>query len=206
MSPNEIIKYINENIDGRLCDDENCCVFLASAVYDAKGGNYLEIGSLFGGSAILASLVMKEHGYDGEVYAIDPFDGYYVGTKSDRGWLVGAEIDPLTNKEVTIERAQANAKKMGADVTFIKGKASKELIPRTLSFSVVYIDGDHWNDGPINDWSLVKDICTRFVIFDNCDHRHPAVNKACIEAWSDPEWSLSFKQASIAIFQREASV
>ena len=68
-TPQELIQFIHENIDGRMCDEHNNCLYLASAVHDAEGGNYLEIGSLFGGSAILARLVMDELEYDGEVYA-----------------------------------------------------------------------------------------------------------------------------------------
>lgn len=200
-SPQEIIDFVHENIDGRMCDEYGNVHHLANIIFNAGGGNYLEIGSLFGGTAIVASLVMQDLGLDGEVYAIDPFDGYYVGTKNERGTLVGAKVDPHTRKPVTIERAQANAEKMGAKVNFIRGKSSAQTVP-DIDFSVVFIDGDHWNDGPWKDWLLVKDKCDKFIIFDNCDHTHPAVEAAVRNAWADDEWTLLFKDGITAVLGR----
>lgn len=201
-TPQEIIQYIHENIDGRMCDEQNNCLFLASVIYEAGGGDYLEIGSLFGGTAIMASLILQDLGYAGEVYAIDPFDEYYKGTRNDNGIHVGAPIDPITRKSVTLERAQANAEKMGAKVNFIKGKATVDTLPKERSFSVAFIDGDHWNQGPRNDWHLVKSHVDKFIVFDNCDANHPAVEAACREAWADPEWDLVFKQGITCVFKR----
>ena len=201
-TPQEMIRYIHENIDGRMCDEFDNCLYLASAVHDAGGGNYLEIGSLFGGSAILARMVMDDLGYEGDVYAVDPFDGYYVGIKNDNKRLIGGAVDTVSHKSVTIERAQANAEKMGAKVNFIKGAFKTELLPQALSYSVVYIDGDHWNEGPLNDWNNIKDRADKFVVFDNCDKGHPAVERAVATAWLDPEWTLTFKHGITAIMER----
>jgi len=169
MNQQEIISYIHENIDGRMCDESSNCLFLSYAISESGDGNYLEIGSLFGGTAIMAALIKREFGLSGDVYAIDPFDEYYKGTRNDRGSKVGAPVDPITHKAVTIERAQSNAKKMGVDVNFIKGKASAATLPAGIRFSVVFIDGDHWNDAPWQDWLLVKDITDYVIVFDNCD-------------------------------------
>ena len=59
MTIEEIIAYVHKNIDGRMCDEFDNVWHLARSVQMAGGGNYLEIGSLFGGSAIVASLLMK---------------------------------------------------------------------------------------------------------------------------------------------------
>jgi len=202
MNQQEIIDYINENIDGRMCDEQDNCLYLASAIYEAGDGNYLEIGSLFGGTAIMASLIKRELGYSGDVYAIDPFDEYYKNTRNDDGGKIGAPVDPITRKEVTIGRAKANAENLGADVKFIKGKASAKTIPAGVRFNVVFIDGDHWNDAPWQDWLLVKDITDHVIVFDNCDREHPAVEKAVAQAWLDPEWSLVFKYDITAIMAK----
>jgi hypothetical protein len=58
---------------------------------------------------------------------------------------------------------------MGVNVNFIKGKASATTLPAGVRFSVVFIDGDHWNDAPWQDWLLVKDITDYVIVFDNCD-------------------------------------
>jgi len=204
-SPQEIIDFVHDNIDGRMCDEYNNVHYLANFIFNADGGNYLEIGSLFGGTAIVASLVMQDLELEGEVYAIDPFDGYYIGTKNERSTLVGAQVDPHTRKAVTLERAQANAEKMGAKVNFIKGKSSLQTVP-DVRFSVVYIDGDHWNDAPWKDWLLVKDKCDKFIIFDNCDTGHPAVESAVRNAWEDGEWTLLYKSGVTAVLGRIGNV
>lgn len=200
--PQTIINYIHETIDGRMCDEQSNCLYLASTVQEAGGGNYVEIGSLFGGTAIMASLVMKDLGLTGKVYAIDPFDGYYTGTKNEKNRLVGAEVDPLTHKTITIERAQRNAKNLGADVEFIKAKSNPWPIADEVNFAVAYIDGDHWNNGPWQDWLNLKDKVDKFIVFDNCDKKHPAIQEACAKAWLDPDWALTFRLGMTCIFQR----
>ena len=202
MSIEEIIAHVHENIEGRMCDEFDNVWHLARSVQMAGGGNYLEIGSLFGGSAIVASLLMKELGYGGTVYAIDPFDEYYKKTRNDGGTTVGYPVDPVSRVEVTLERALNNARRLGADVQFIKGKASVNNLPRDVQFSVVYIDGDHWNGAPWHDWLLVKDKASRFVIFDNCDHLHKSVEDAVAKAWQDDEWSLVYKAGITAVLER----
>jgi hypothetical protein len=202
MTIEEIIAYVHKNIDGRMCDEFDNVWHLARSVQMAGGGNYLEIGSLFGGSAIVASLLMKELGYDGTVYAIDPFDEYYKKARNDGGTTVGHPVDPVSRVEVTLERAQNNARRLGADVQFIKGKANANTLPQDVIFSVVYIDGDHWNGAPWRDWLLVKDKCSHFVVFDNCDHNHKSVEDAVAKAWQDEEWSLIYKAGITAILER----
>src|SRR5574342_461649 len=46
-------------------------VILAQTVINAGNGDHLEIGSLFGGSAILSALVKKNFSLQGNIYCID---------------------------------------------------------------------------------------------------------------------------------------
>ena len=72
-------------------------------------------------------------------------------------------------------------------------------ISLTSAYDAIYdtsrhIDGDHWGDAPLNDWNLVKDIVSRYVIFDNYDKEHPAVKATCENASFDPDWTCVYRE------------
>jgi len=186
----ETIMHIKSSIEGRMCDEANDNLYLGRAILEATDGNHLEIGSLFGGSAIFAALLKKALGFKCHVYAIDPFSGYYLDTVNDQGQKIGGLADPFSTVPVSLETAMRNAEKFGVSdrITFIQ--ALSYPFPEQLkyeTFATAYIDGDHWNLAPTLDWLSVKDITTKLVIFDNNDGRI-GVDTACKVAASSKGW------------------
>jgi len=139
---------------------------LAQCVFEAGHGDHLEVGTLYGASAILAALTKKEFGLSGDVYCVDPF--------------VDEDIDPsikaLTDYRVSIERVLGNAKKMGVDLRVSKMPFAEYEIKNR--FASAYIDGDHTYEGVKLDWDKASPHVDKLVFFDDYnDPRFPGVQK-----------------------------
>ncbi|HMM98567.1 MAG TPA: class I SAM-dependent methyltransferase [Anaerolineales bacterium] len=195
----EIIEDILEQIHGRLCLEASNCNFLAQAVSEARSGHHLEIGTLHGGSAILAALVKAQHGYSGDVWCVDPLEGYYKGTP------FACEVDWVSKIPVTPEIVIENLRTFGVEDRVHIIQAKSDPLPTGLPdvFSSAFIDGDHWGDAPLRDWMNVKDKVTGYVIFDNTDQSsHPAVVQAVNVARADPDWEVVLEAGITAVLKR----
>lgn len=195
----ESIDQIIKNLDGRMCYESSNCNYLAWAVAQAGDGDHLEIGTLHGGSAILAALIKRANNFSGNVWCVDPLDGYYMGTKYE------CPVDLVTKIPVTKERVLKNAKEFGVSDR-IKVIAAKSIPwPEGLPqrFASAFIDGDHSGDVPLKDWRNVKDRTDKYVIFDNANQEtNPDVMTAVREAANDPEWEVIWSQGITVILRR----
>ena len=191
----DIIKHVKENMTGRMCDEQRNVAYLLEMIRIAGDGNYLEIGTLHGGSLCAVALWKKEHKQFGTCYAIDPLNGYYTDYLNVK--KRGCAVDPITKIPVAIETVKANLRKFGVDrrVKIIQEKSDPFPL-QGVQFAVTYIDGDHWGEAPLKDWLAVKDITTQFVIFDNYSPSHPDVIEAAHFAADDPQWD-KFMHAGI---------
>ena len=191
----EIVRYVDNNIIGRLANKsgdvelDNVNIML-EFVADAGGGNHLEIGTLFGGSAIAVAMLKTELLQSGVVVCIDPLNGYYGGAD-----LSGV---PITSETLFHNIELFN---VGSRVLVMQA-FSQMCIDMGIPFSTAYIDGDHENDTPLRDWMYVKDIVSKYVIFDNHQNRYPDVQKACRVADSDPEWRCTFASGITYVVER----
>ena len=169
-------------------------------VSKAISGDYLEIGTLFGGSAISVAILKKLLKQSGLVFCIDPLDGYYRGMFGSN-----TTIDPHSDGyAVTPETLFQNIRLFGVEDKVFVMQARSTDCPSldSLKFSVVYIDGNHWNGVPIKDWLYIKEYATRFVIFDNCDDHHLDVQAACKMASDDPEWKCVYDEGISYVVER----
>jgi hypothetical protein len=193
---NGIIANIDKRIVGRITNKDKNYSYLAEIIQLAGDGDHLEIGTLFGGSAILVALLKKEYGYSGKVVCIDPLDGYYKGVKN-QCW----EADPIAKIQVNRKTLDDNLRKFGVidEVEIIQSKSYPFPI-ENRRFASTYIDGNHWQDWPSKDWRSVKDITEKYVLFDDYTKSHPAVVCACEEAKNSNDWKVLFlKEASFAL-------
>lgn len=190
-----IVRSVEEKIIGRVANMShdgitNNVEVVLHFIAEAFSGNYLEIGTLFGGSAISAAILKKALKQSGLVFCIDPLNGYY-----QKKFGSGNAIDPHSNGyTVTPETLFQNIKNFGVGDRIFVMQASSTDCPSLddMEFSVAYIDGDHWDGVPLKDWLYVKDHVTKFVIFDNCDEHHLDVQAACKIATDDPEWECVY--------------
>ena len=138
--------------------------------------NYIEIGTLFGGSAILAGL-----NCNGKVYCIDPLDGYYgTGQVDESGILPSCAI------------VEENWSRFGLDPERLEVFQHKHPpFPSSIEdkrFDVAYIDGGHAYDEVKTDWLELKDRVDKYIIFDNTEKE--SVSRVFIEAQESEDWEF----------------
>lgn len=150
---------------------------LAQMIVMAKHADHAEIGSLFGGSAIVAALAKVEFGLCGDIYCIDPLN---IRDNPMPDAISGV----LATKEVIME----NAEKYGVENRIHVVAKPSDPFPLEKTFGTAYVDGDHWNDMPWTDWSNLRRRVSYMVMFDDYCYGKPEVVRACIMAASDPEW------------------
>jgi hypothetical protein len=164
-----------------------------------RGGNHLEIGTLFGGSAIAVALAKKKYNQPGMVVCVDPLDGYYQDRFPDPSM-----VDEISNIPVTPTTLFHNITKFGVGDRILVLRSKSEAIANLvdMQFTTANIDGDHWDDEPLKDWNRVKDIVSRYVIFDNYDADHPAIVNTCNVADQDPDWRWAFQDDISVVLER----
>lgn len=197
-----IVSFVEKTITGRMANKlrstrTNDVEILLDFVEEAGGGNHLEIGTLFGGSAISVAIMKEILFHSGIVLCIDPLDGYYpqYAKREDKKDSCGELVVP----EVLFK----NIFNFGVSHRIaVMQTYSTDIIELPFEFSTAYIDGDHTHGVPELDWNLVKDKVSHFVIFDNYDDLHPDVSKACEVANNDPDWICVYKDNMVYVVER----
>ena len=188
----EITRIVERDIKGRVAnkfggqrtDSVEVVMEYVLRAGGGRGGNHLEIGTLFGGSAIAVALAKKKYNQPGMVVCVDPLNGYYQDKQPEPSM-----IDSPSGVAVTPETLFENILKFGVrDRILVLGAKSEAIVNLDMKFTTAYIDGDHEGDAPLEDWELVKDKVSRFVIFDNYGEEYPSVVNACEFAASLPDW------------------
>lgn len=171
--------------------------YLAQCVSMTPKEPYLEIGSRYGGSAVLASQFGQ-----GDIYCIDPMQSiHHDGPEvvdyfwknmdkfgiRDRVRLFQAKSDPFPLEDQLVFPLQ----QWGDDA------------PVSLRFGTTFIDGDHSYPWPGTDWRNVKDITNHFVVFDNVEMDD--VYETVMQATQDPLWMLAHLNAYTAVMVRKTT-
>lgn len=154
-------------------DDANVLYEIASL-----GKTYIEIGTLFGGSACIAGLAGCE------VFCIDPLDGYYSAKNEDP-----LRLDSRTGLVASEEIVRGNWERLGLAPEMLH--IYKQLHPPwpeeiDRAFDVGLIDGDHTREGVMNDY-LGMGPRVEYLMFH--DINKAAVNSAWHKALRDG-WSV----------------
>lgn len=131
--------------------------------YASIEGNHLEIGCLWGGSAILSALSKA----NGHVYTVDFMQGGF--------WLTG---DPGANRNVpTLKAVQQNIKAFDLEDRITLIVSNSNPLPDVNPVTVM-IDGDHSFEGCMADWLNVKSLNPDYVLFhDYKTGNHPGVER-----------------------------
>lgn len=188
---------ILQGMEGRAADNGASLPWVASMAVCAGPGDHVEIGTLFGASAIAVALTKKRLSIPGKVYCIDPFES-----------RVGVEVSssgvPPELKEGTPEAVLRNAEKFGVELEIIRKKSipwPEELGDKM--FASGYIDGWHVGETPYQDFLNMTERVEKYIGFDNYEEGYPdvvnAVHKALL---GQAGWFLYFKQMVFVALRR----
>lgn len=154
--------FIDTEMTGAMGMTLEDAEILSRAIVNAGHGDHLEIGSLFGGTAILATKAKKLYGLRGIVYCIDDLE------------MVGENL------------ILSNAEKFGVELVLHAGKSSPFPYP-DRRFRTTLIDAGHDYGNVIADWHNARDHTDKYVIFHDYDPAHRGVVEAAKEAMQ--EWT-----------------
>ena len=184
----EVAKHVRENIPhGRSLISDHDAGLLVQMVLNARHGDHVEIGSLFGGSAIVVALAKKEFRSRGGITCIDPLDG----------------------KMKDLHGVVASAESFRSNLEYFEVKDMVELIqkrshpfPISGQWATGYIDGDHWNNLPLFDSRNLQTHCSYAIMFDDYCMGKPEVQGAVQATASHHDWILVHISGLSAIFRR----
>lgn len=194
----KITEEVIKNIEGRAADGGISIPFLASMVAAAPDGDHVEIGSLFGASAIAVALMKKELGHKGKVYCIDPYN------EEERAQMVRAstpEVEQLLSGNP--EMLMKNAEKFDIELELIQTYSDpwpKEL--ENNQFVTAYIDGDHLGDAPSKDFENLRGRVAWYIGTDNFEEEYPSVVKMVMDASDTDDWFLYYKNYTFVALRR----
>lgn len=180
---------------GRAADQGLSLPFLLSMVATAGDGDHIDIGALYGASAIGAALIKKELGLEGQVYCIDPYD------QETRDALVHG--NPNTPVSATAEELMANAEFFGVELKLTQ--QNSHPWPEELKdnvFASAYIDGSHLGDDPKNDFLNLRGRTTGYIGTDNYEEEYPDVVSSMVFAMDTEDWFLYYKNLVFIALRR----
>jgi len=191
---NQAVKDVTETLGGRPKVFDPAALFLVGTLAQIPG-DYVEIGTWFGASALVTALVKKRAGVYGSVTCVDPFGGldtrYYQ-----------AHRFATPSKEAVLESAD----KLEVELEIIAKPSSpwpEELDGR--AWTVGYIDGDHRFPHPEKDADTLSNRVTKVLMFDDFAPNMRAIQMAVFGLLSkDPAWDLSLVYGGCAVLIRPA--
>lgn len=172
-----ISQDVAKKIKGRSVIEPHDAGIIAQAIVLSKHGNHVEVGSLFGASAIIAALTKKEFGLVGEVHCIDPLNTRPTKKPDGDSGIVAC-------KDLIMENASLH----GVANRIVVHEDYSDPWPINGRFATGFIDGDHWNDMPLTDWRNMESRVSHIIIFHDYCRGKPDVIRACLVAAQDPEW------------------
>lgn len=156
---------------------------LSRFIIKAGAGDYVEIGTWHGASAILAALTKRVYQIPGEIYCIDSFGVTHNSSA----------------KEV-----MRNAKIFGVDNMIHITVANSHPWPlgdKTFSFGL--IDGCHRGITPFRDFVNMSKRVTNYIMLDDVGLTHPHLAILCSQIQSKGEWRAVRITDKVMVFQRK---
>lgn len=169
---------INQKITGTLAMQALDAGFFAQAIANAGHGDHLEIGSLFGGSAILAAFVKQSRGLSGKVVCLDDLE--------------------MTGQNYI----DTNARLLGVSdwLEVYIGKSHPFPFDNNRRFRTTLIDASHDEGWCRQDWYNARNHTDKYIIFHDYDPQHPGVVIVAREAMQ--EWRAVFLAEHTLVLER----
>lgn len=184
-----------EMVRGKPEDDGGYLPKLGQIVALGGVGDYLEIGTGFGASAIMAGIVKADLKQDGEIICIDP----YPRPENAPADYTGPKPQDLADNAAQF--------KVSGKITLIP--SAGHPLPGELAekkFPVIFIDGNHDGMTPWLDFLAIRPIATRFVCFGGFEECFPGVMVAALRALSIGGWILHYKDGNFISLRRPVDV
>jgi len=181
----------------RAADNGISLPFLASMAAAAGDGDHVDIGSLYGASALVVALTKKELGLEGDVYCIDPYDAKKRATQAVAGKGLST---PLS---ATAEELAENAEDFGVKLILVQKESHPW--PEDLKdniFVSAYVDGDHKGEAPLDDFKNLRSRVTGYIGTDNFEEEYPDVVGAVLEVADWEDWFLWYKNLIFVAVRR----
>jgi hypothetical protein len=182
-----INKELRKVLGKQLVQDSHATGLLCETVYKSGDGDYIEIGSLHGGSAITAALVKKEFYLEGNIYCVEP---------NPRNILENAKLFGVEDR---IKIIKMNSNELDGLITTTD---SEYVSLGTGKFTCGFIDGDHRPPYPANDWHKIRSSVSKYVLFDDYDKSELGVIQGVVQAMEDTSWQIVHLSNAIVIFER----
>ena len=184
------VGWIKQTMQGRIAiSDEEIKLFLKT-IYAQMC--YVEIGCLWGGTAILAAVL-------GDVKKVITID------KSEVGYWDTGDTGIPGKPVVTLRAVLENFAKFGtADrINLVVAKSDPWPLRVDLRPDVVMIDGDHSYEGCLRDWKNVSKICDVVMLHDYQSGRHPGVDRVMDEVIrEDARWKIREQAGTLVVVER----
>jgi len=198
MLSHEIHDVLAKN-GGRAADGAISLPFLGSMVYLAGDGDHVDIGALYGASAIMAAKVKKRFDLKGTVYAIDPYDPVVRENQAAPQPGMQGQLS------ATPEEFWKNVDEFGLKdrIKLIQKRSypwPEELKDKV--FASAYIDGEHSGTGPWDDFLNLRGRVTKYIGCDNYEEEYPDVVSAMQQAMNTEDWFLFYKNVHFLALRR----
>lgn len=186
-----LMSGLRDNMEGGPgCSNEDAGL-LAEVIWRAGHSDHLELGTLFGATAILAALMKQKFEFEGSVFCVDNFS--YLKDEYDSGEDLVRRNARVHGVDYRLKIFEANTWPLPVDVY--------NHVKRTKNFGSAYIDAAHDSKSCKKDWESVKGI-SNTVVFHDYDRMHGGVVNTVRTAMQDPEWWLVHLSEHTAIFER----
>lgn len=193
MDYKELIDYVNKRLIGRIALNGVAEARLLIEMVE-EPGLHIEIGCLWGGTAILATLAKKMNKAAGHVVSIDFMLGKFWNDE-----------DPLIHKRPTPQDVYMNMLRFGVEGEISVLRCSSYPFPLAGHIKPVtaLIDGDHRKEGCIKDWTSLKDITEKYILFHDYDNFHAGVKHTVDElVRKDRDWKEIAQTDGLIVFER----
>jgi hypothetical protein len=178
--------YISKHMIGRIGMLADECTLLGDTVKDST--RHLEIGTLWGGSALVAAMAGAK-----QVYTIDLMSGGWWDAGQD------PKVNPPLGPKAVIDNL--TGAKLRERIVLVVSPSNPFPLDG-LAFETALIDGDHSFGGVRADFHNVYPRTSRAIMFHDCEQSYPGVmqfiNSGEIEAAG---WSLVKQVESLRVYE-----
>jgi hypothetical protein len=199
MDNEKLSNHIRKNMYGWWGGKGHCWLVLG-AISQYCRTNHLEIGALFGATAIYTALIMEHNEVDGLVYTIDPCLFNLHEPDVCKSGTITPELVRFQPEII-----QDNIKKFGVEDRVVFIQKSSHPLPydvKGIKFDTCFIDGDHQHGTPIIDVKNCIKLGVKNIILDDTHYRYPCVMRAFKYILDLDDWDIGMVHQSTSWFKK----